>query len=210
MTFAASLPPCVILAGGRSSRMGSNKALATLGGLTLLSHIVARIGPQASAVALNATSDWIDIHDLRRVADTLPGQLGPLAGVLAALRDTAIHHPGATHVLTVPTDGPFLPVDLVARLADASSDGQTVAIASSGGEQHPVVALWPVALADDLQNWILKDDKRRVRDFQRRYPLAEVIFPLVETMIGPFDPFLNVNTPEELAAAEHWLAALGR
>jgi molybdopterin-guanine dinucleotide biosynthesis protein A len=210
MTFAASPPPCVILAGGRSSRMGSNKALATLGGLTLLSHIVARIAPQAGAVALNATADWEDGNGLRRVPDTLPGQLGPLAGVLAALRDTAIHHPGATHVLTVPTDGPVLPPDLVARLTGASGDGQTIAIASSNGEQHPIVALWPVALADELEDWIVKDDTRRVRDFQRRYPLAEVIFPLIETAVGPFDPFLNVNTPEDLAAAEHWLEALSR
>ena len=193
MTIAAPSPPCVILAGGRSRRMGSNKSLATLGGLTLLSHIVARIAPQASAIALNATSDWADDNGLRRIADTLPGQMGPLAGVLAALRDTAVHHPGSTHVLTLPTDGPFLPSDLVARLVDASGDGKTIVIASSKGEQHPVVALWPLAIADELEDWILKDEKRRVRDFQRRYPLAEVIFPLLETAIGPFDPFLNVK-----------------
>jgi len=210
MTLAPSMPPCVILAGGRSSRMGSNKALATLGGLPLLSHVVARVAPQASAIALNAASGWVDGTELRRVPDTLPGQLGPLAGVLAAMRDTITRHPDASHVLAVPTDGPFLPTDLMARLAASTDSGQTVVIASSAGEQHPVVALWPVAIADELEDWLLKDDKRRVRDFQRRYPLAEVIFPLVETAIGPFDPFLNVNTPDELAAAEHWLQALGR
>lgn len=210
MTLAHPLPPCVILAGGRSSRMGSNKALAILGGLTLITHIVARIAPQASAVAINGTPDWAEDHDLRCIADTLEGQLGPLAGVLAALRDTAIRHPDASHVLTVPVDGPFLPNDLCARLAAAAGDRTTIAVAASGGEQHPVVALWPVSLADDLEAWILKDDKRRVRDFQGRYPLAEVIFPLVETAVGPVDPFLNVNTPEQLAAAEHWLEAMGQ
>ena len=208
MTFALTAPPCVILAGGRSSRMGTNKTLVKLGGLTLLAYIVARITPQAGAVALNAAPGWSDDHNLRRVADTLPGQLGPLAGVLAALRDTAIHYPDATHVLTVPTDGPFLPADLLERLAAIDGDPQTIAIASSGGEQHPVVALWPVALADDLEAWLLKDDKRRVRDFQRHYPVAEVIFPLVETTVGPLDPFLNVNTPADLVAAEHWLQVL--
>jgi molybdopterin-guanine dinucleotide biosynthesis protein A len=209
MTLAHPLHPCVILAGGRSSRMGSNKALAMLGGTTLLAQIVARLAPQVSAISLNAAPGWADDHDLRRVADTLPGQLGPLAGVLAALRDTAIHHPSASHVLTVPVDGPFLPNDLASRLG-ASADGSTIVIASSGGEQHPVVALWPRTIADELEDWIIKDDKRRVRDFQRRYPLAEVIFPLVETAVGPFDPFLNVNTPEQLTEAEHWLEALSR
>lgn len=210
MTLVPSLPPCVILAGGRSSRMGGNKALVMLGGLTLLDRIVARISPQVVAIALNAGRDWVDGHDLRRLSDTLPGQLGPLAGVLAALRDTAIHHPDATHVLTVPTDSPFLPADLAARLGAAVSGGDTIVIASSGSEQHPIVALWPVALADELEEWILKDNKRRVRDFQRRYRLEEVIFPLIETPLGPFDPFLNVNTPAELAVAERWLETLQR
>ncbi len=209
MTVVTSKLPCVILAGGRSSRMGSNKSLATLGGVTLLSHIVARMTPQASAIALNAPADFDGGDDLRRVPDTLPGQLGPLAGVLAALRDTALHHPDASHVLTVPTDGPFLPPDVMARLA-AAGDGETISIASSAGIQHPIVALWPLALADALERWIMTDEKRRVRDFQRRYRLAEVIFPLIETESGAIDPFLNVNTPQDLAEAELWLEALHR
>ncbi len=210
MVFATEKLPCVILAGGRSSRMGSNKALATVGGVPLIAHIVARMTPQSSEVAVNAPLDFEGGDGLRRVPDTLPGQLGPLAGVLAAMRDTEANHPAASHVLTVPTDGPFLPTDLMARLADARHDGQTIAIASSSGEQHPIVALWPVSLADELERWILSDGKRRVRDFQRRYPLAEVIFPLIQTENGTIDPFLNVNTPEELAAAELWLQALHR
>lgn len=136
MVFATEKLPCVILAGGRSSRMGSNKALATVGGVPLIAHIVARMTPQSSEVAVNAPLDFEGGEGLRRVPDTLPGQLGPLAGVLAAMRDTEANHPAASHVLTVPTDGPFLPTDLMARLADARHDGQTIAIASSSGEQH--------------------------------------------------------------------------
>lgn len=199
--------PCVILAGGRSSRMGSNKSLAVLGGLPLMAHIVARLAPQTSAIALNASADWTDDCGLRRIPDTLPDQPGPLAGVLAAMRDTATNHPDTRHVLTVPTDCPFLPTDLVERLIDARRGEKTVAIASSAGEQHPIVALWPVSLADELEAWILKDDKRRVRDFQRRYPLAEAIFALAETGHGSLDPFFNINTPEQLAIAERWSEA---
>lgn len=199
--------PCVILAGGRSSRMGSNKALVPLGGLPMLSHVVARLTPQTSAIALNANADWADDSGLRRIADTLPDQLGPLAGVLAAMRDTAANHPDAKLVLTVPIDCPFLPTDLVQRLSAARSGERTIAIASSSGEQHPIVALWPVSLADELEEWIIKDDKRRVRDFQRRYPLAEAIFPLAETGGGALDPFFNINTPEQLAIAERWAEA---
>lgn len=199
--------PCVILAGGLSRRMGTNKALVTLGGKTLLAHIIDRISPQATAIALNAENDWTDDAGLRRVPDTLPGKLGPLAGVLAAMRDTASHHPDATHVLTIPTDAPLLPADLMERLAAAIDSPETIAVAKSASTLHPVVALWPVALADALETWIVTDEKRRVRHFMQQQQMIEVDFPLVETAIGAYDPFLNINTPEELAAAEKWLEA---
>jgi molybdopterin-guanine dinucleotide biosynthesis protein A len=197
--------PCVILAGGLSRRMGTNKSLVRLGGRTLLEHIVERLSPQAGAMALNGDRDWHEPSGLRRVPDTFSEKLGPLAGILAAMRDTASHHPAATHVLTVPTDAPLLPADLMARLAAAVTSTRSIAVASSDGNLHPVVGLWPLALADNLEAWIVTDEKRRVRHFLQRHQAIEVDFPVVETPVGRFDPFLNLNTPEELAAAEKWL-----
>ena len=199
--------PCVILAGGLSRRMGTNKSLVRLGGMTLLDHIIERLSPQASAIALNGDMEWREPSGLRRVPDTFSDKLGPLAGILAAMRDTAAHHPAATHVLTVPTDAPLLPSDLMTRLVAAIDGKGSIAVASSDGNLHPVVGLWPVALADDLETWIVTDEKRRVRHFLQRHRTIEVIFPTIETPAGRFDPFLNINTPEELAAAEKWLEA---
>ena len=104
-------PPAVILAGGLARRMGGgDKLLLKLGGLTLLDHIVERLTPQVSSIAINANGDP------RRfpypvIADSLPGVSGPLAGVQAAL----VHAQGNPCVLTVSGDTPFLPADLVAR-----------------------------------------------------------------------------------------------
>lgn len=201
--------PGVVLAGGLSRRMGQNKALVRLGGTTMLQHIVARIGPQTSALALNADDHWDDMAGLRHVPDTLPGKLGPLAGILAAMRDTISHHPAATHVLTVPTDAPLLPKKLMEKLAEAIELESTIAVARSADTLHPVAALWPVSLADDLEHWIVTDEKRRVRHFLDRHGAIEVDFPLVETARGRYDPFLNINTPDELAAAETWLEVEG-
>lgn len=197
--------PCVILGGGLSRRMGTNKSLVRLGGSTLLEHIVNRISPQAIAIALNGDTDWSEPSGLRRIPDTFAEKLGPLAGILSAMRDTAFHYPEASHVLTVPTDAPLLPPDLMARLAAAIDGTGSIAVASSDGTLHPVVGLWPVALADDLDRWILTDEKRRVRHFLQRHRAITVDFPVIETSAGLFDPFLNINTPEELAAAEKWL-----
>ncbi|MFJ6323554.1 MULTISPECIES: molybdenum cofactor guanylyltransferase MobA [unclassified Rhizobium] len=201
--------PIVLLAGGRSSRMGTNKAFAILGNQTLLAGILARIGrTQKNPVALNADDDWPDAMGLRLIPDTLPGKLGPLAGMLAALKDTAIRYPDASHVATVPIDSPFFPGDLFARLAEAIRGRDEAAIPVSSGHDHPVFGLWPVSVTDDLETWIVNDPKRRVRDFLARHTVRRVEFPAIQTSIGPLDPFFNVNTPDDLVEAEQWRAAL--
>ncbi|MBB4569766.1 molybdenum cofactor guanylyltransferase MobA [Rhizobium leucaenae] len=208
ITDPAEIPP-YLLAGGRSSRMGANKAFALLGGERLLTRIAARIRRQQKIPAtLNADADWPDTTGLPLVPDTVPGKLGPLAGVLAAMRDAVIRHPYASHIATVPIDSPFFPGDLIARLAQAIEGRDEIAIAVSLGRDHPVFGLWPVSIADDLETWILRDDKRRVRDFLARHSVRTVSFAMIPTSIGLLDPFFNINTPDDLTAAETWLAAL--
>lgn len=203
------LVPVVLLAGGRSSRMGSNKAFASLGGASLLSRVAGRLSERGNhPIALNADADWPDALGLRLVPDRIPGKLGPLAGVLTAMQDTALHYPQASHVATVPIDSPFFPFGLIERLADAIQGRDEIAVATSLGRDHPVFSLWPVSAAADLESWIVTDKKRRVSDFLARYKVQRVDFPAIETPIGPLDPFFNVNTPDDLADAEKWLAAL--
>lgn len=201
--------PVVLLAGGRSSRMGTNKAFARLGGESLLARISRQISQrQTRPPALNADTDWPDAMGLTLLPDGIPGKLGPLAGVLAAMQDTSARYPLASHVVTVPIDSPFLPQDLVARLADAVQDDNEIAIATSLDRDHPVVGLWPVTAARDLETWIVSDPKRRVRDFLERHLVRRVNFPAIETARGALDPFFNVNTPADLVEAEQWLAVL--
>ncbi|AYG66484.1 MULTISPECIES: molybdenum cofactor guanylyltransferase MobA [unclassified Rhizobium] len=201
--------PVVLLAGGRSSRMGANKAFALLGGESLIARISSRIARrQSKPIALNADADWPDTMGMRLVPDEILGKLGPLAGVLAAMQDTARNYPQASHVATIPIDSPFFPLDLIARFAHAVECPDEIIIAASLGQDHPVFGLWPVSAAADLETWIVSDEKRRVRDFLARQRVRRVEFPVVETRIGPLDPFFNINTPAELLEAETWLAAL--
>lgn len=188
-------PVAVVLAGGLATRMGGgDKALLRLAGKPLLDHILGRIGPQVTAIALNANGDparfaaWA----LPVLADPLPGALGPLAGVLAGLRWARQAHPGSELLLSVPGDTPFLPPDLVARLLAARGGGAPIACAESLGRRHPVVALWPVALAGDLAA-ALAEGVRGVERYAARHGLASAAFP--------GDPFVNINTPEDLRAA---------
>jgi molybdopterin-guanine dinucleotide biosynthesis protein A len=100
-------------------------------------------------------------------------------------------------VASVAGDGPFIPRDLVARLhAARAAAGVPIACAVTGGWRHPTAALWPVALRDDLRR-ALAGGMRRVQDFAARHGIAYAEWP-----VQPFDPFFNVNTPEDVAAAE--------
>lgn len=196
-------PVAVLLAGGRAKRMGGgDKPLRMLAGRTLLDHVLERVRPQVAAMCLNANGDparfarW----GLPVVTDPVPDYPGPLAGVLAGLLWARHEHPEAELVLSVPTDTPFLPRDLVARLMDArAGSGLPIACAASGGRTHPVVALWPVSLADQLAA-ALAGGMRKIDAWTAGFGVAEGVFE--DT---PFDPFLNVNRPEELEAAARFV-----
>ena len=186
----------LVLAGGEGRRLGGgDKTLAEVGGLAILDRILARLGPQVGALALSANGDRARFASRRLpvVPDLAPGQ-GPLGGILAGLRAASAILPGCRAILSVPGDAPFLPADLAARLLDAA-DGERPAIARSAGRDHPVVGLWPLTLADELEAF-LSAGLRRAGDFACRAGAVAVAWP-----DAAGDPFLNVNTPEDLAAA---------
>ena len=194
-------PPVLLLAGGLGTRMGGgDKCLRLLGGTTLLEHVLARVAPQTGRVLLNANGDPARFarFGLMVLPDTVPGQQGPLAGILAGMEFLAAQAPEVADLVSVPTDTPFLPPDLVRRLLAArAAAGAEVACAASLGRAHPVVGLWPVRLAPMLRHALVAEGERGVARFAARFPGAEVTFPAV-----PLDPFLNANSPEDLARAE--------
>lgn len=196
--------PALVLAGGLSRRMGRDKTMIDLAGKPMIAHVVDRLRPQVSGLAVNAPRDALPGNGLPVLPDIVPGHAGPLAGVLAGLIYTREAMPGASHLLTVPADTPFLPVNLMAGMA-AEAGPERIVIAASLGRIHPVVALWPISLTDDLANWLADPENRRLQSFIARHPSATVDFPAVETASGPLDPFFNVNTPDDLARAEQIL-----
>jgi molybdopterin-guanine dinucleotide biosynthesis protein A len=204
--------PGVILAGGLSSRMGQDKARIRLGGAALIDRAARRLAPQVSTLAVNANGPVLFEQgmELPVFADIGSARAGPLGGVLAALAHTRENHPLATHVATVPTDSPFFPADLVERLEKSLDNAERIAVARSAGGLHAVFALWPVALADDLGEWLHSGGALRVRSYLERHQAREVAFPLIDTPRGAFDPFFNINTPDDLDEAENWLWVLER
>ncbi|WP_105440514.1 molybdenum cofactor guanylyltransferase MobA [Neorhizobium sp. T25_13] len=194
-------PPGLVLAGGKSSRMGTDKAFLTIGGDTILGHVVRRLLPQVSEITLNAPIGFPNPLGLRLLPDLVPGQIGPLAGVLAGLQDIQARGVQATHLLTVPSDSPFVPADLARRLGAEAGDPNAIVIASSDGRDHPVFGLWPVSITSDLETWLSDPDNRRIKALLDRHHTVTVEFPVIETPQGALDPFFNINTPEDLQEA---------
>lgn len=186
--------PGVILAGGRSRRMGGgDKGLRMLAGRPLIAHVAGRLSGCAP-LAINANGDSARFASLGLpvIADGVPDHPGPLAGILAAMEWAS--GLGADRVLTAPADTPFLPPDLVVRL---SAEGRACCAAGPEGQEHPTIGLWPVSRAADLR-LALEDGMRRVRDWTVAVGAASVRFPDEAA-------FFNVNTPEDLALAETML-----
>jgi len=190
----------IVLAGGQSRRMGGgDKCLRLLRSKPILAHIVARAAPQVVALALNANgaASRFAGFGLPVVGDSVPDFAGPLAGILAGLDWAAALQPACSHVASFAGDAPFLPPDLVARLAQALAAGHELAAARSEGQAHPVFGLWPVALRGDLRRAVTEEGVRKVDRWTACYRLALVDFPAI-----PVDPFFNLNHPEDLAEAE--------
>ena len=193
--------PGVILAGGRATRMGGgDKGLRIVAGQRLLDHVIARIAPQCGALALNANGDGARFVEfgLPVLADSLAGYPGPLAGVLAGL-DWA-----AEAIVSVAADTPFFPADLVLRL-QAAAGPSGLCLAASEGEggrmfRQPTFGLWPVALRHDLRT-ALEGGLRKVVIWTERHQAGQAGFRGVS-----FDPFFNINTPEDIVEAERLVA----
>jgi molybdopterin-guanine dinucleotide biosynthesis protein A len=189
----------VVLAGGAGRRMGGlEKPLLDLAGRPILARIVATLLGDTKLVAINANGDpaRFAAFGVPVLADEFAGE-GPLAGVLAGMEWAAAN--GAAALLTVPGDTPFIPAGLALALMPPP------ACARSAGHAHHLAALWPVACRHELREVLSRPGRRDVAGFARRIGTRTVDFP-----VAAWDPFLNVNTPADLAAARRFAHFAGK
>lgn len=182
----------LVLAGGLGRRMGGvDKGLSLLDGEPLVEHIIRRLAPQVGRLIINANQN----HDTYAgfgypvVGDRIEGHAGPLAGLEAGLAACT-----TPYLLTVPCDSPFLPADLVSRLAAClTAHKASIAVARTGEQLHPVFSLIRSDELPELQAFIHAGG-RRMEAWLRRLCWAPC----------PFDDcpeaFANINTPDELRA----------
>jgi molybdopterin-guanine dinucleotide biosynthesis protein A len=196
-------PAGVVLAGGRSSRMGvSHKALLELGGQTIMARVLGRLKTQLDPIVLSCESDnsAFDAFDLPLVPDLLADFQGPLSGLYSALRYLSDqgHENG---LVLCPCDAPFIPQNLVEVLLDAhQGSAGAVVVVSYQGELQPTFSLWQNHHLEVIEEAVTKRGMGGLKYMLKSLPHEVVVWPPEEP-----SPFFNVNTPEDLNKAEDWL-----
>ena len=182
----------IVLAGGQGRRMGGvDKGLQLLNGRPMIAHVIERLAPQVEDIVINANQNREAYAAFGHpvVPDAIEGYAGPLAGLHAGLQ-------AATQplVVTAPCDSPFLPADLVARLASALGDND-LAVAKTGAQAHQVFALVRRTLLAHLAAY-LAGGGRKIDAWYASLNVVEVAFD------DEADAFSNINTREELREHE--------
>jgi molybdopterin-guanine dinucleotide biosynthesis protein A len=175
----------------------SEKAFAPLAGKPLLQWAIARAAPQVDELLINANGDPERFSAFGRtvIADSVQGYLGPLAGIFTGLAWMKENRASTKWLASFACDTPFFPHDMVARLiAAAERENALAAVAETNARHHPVFAVWNGTIAHGDMN---QAANRKMEDFIRSLPHVFVAFEA-----GFFDPFFNINTPDDLVRAE--------
>jgi len=196
----------VILAGGLAKRMGGgDKCLLPLAGKSLLQRTIERAQPQVSQLLLNANGNSLRFARSRLpvVADSNPNNLGPLAGIHAGFVWMQVNTPKLEWLMSFASDSPFFPRDIAdTMLAAAITKEKRLVVATSNLRVHPVFSLWHVSLASKISAQLITGEAPRLQEWISASEPLEINFSA-----EGYDPFFNINTPQDLYAAEP-LAAL--
>jgi molybdenum cofactor guanylyltransferase len=184
----------LILAGGQGRRMGGvDKGLQYLKGRPLVEWVVERLEPQVDEIIISANQhiERYSQYGYRVAEDAITGFAGPLAGLHTGL--TVCSTP---LLATVPCDSPFLPLDLVQRLADTREDAEAdLAVATTHGQAHPVFALMGIEVLDHLTRF-LNGGGRKIDTWYATLRVVTVNFD------DESEAFININTRVELDALD--------
>ncbi len=190
---------CVLLAGGKSSRMNSvDKTLLEIYGHSLLSIILNKLELDKNKIVLNTNREpeIFKQYKLNIIKDSLPNHQGPLAGILSGLEWFDKQNMNFEWIVSIPIDTPFFPKNLIKKLYDETiKKNKLIGVAKSNGRNHPVFSIWHISMKNPLIK-ALNSNIRKIDLFTKTYTPVEVEFK------SSVDQFFNINTPEDLEIAK--------
>ena len=186
----------VVLAGGKSKRFGKDKANVKLGNKTLIQHTLDKIKSKFSKIIVVSNTEVV--KDYIIVKDCINGQLGPLVGVLSAMKWIKTNNHSYDWLATFPCDTPFFNVSLIDKFIEASkSSNDLLYFAKTKEKRHNIFGLWSLKLIETLEKDIVDNKYRKVEEWANKIGVKTININYAGT-----DPFFNINTKEDLEEAE--------
>jgi molybdenum cofactor guanylyltransferase len=189
-----------ILAGGKSKRMGKDKIFLNLNNKTLIEHTIIKVKKYLKELIIitNKENEFFSKNSLITVKDCIEGQLGPLVGILTAMKWARENSSKYSWVASFPCDTPFFPESIILKFIEESKKKESLILcASSHGRKHNIFGLWSLDLYDKLYNDLVNNKVRKVQDWTKANNIKNLDFEFKE-----YDPFFNINTVEDLEFAK--------
>jgi molybdopterin-guanine dinucleotide biosynthesis protein A len=189
-----------ILAGGQSRRMGKDKLFLELNNKKLIEHTIDKVKKYLKQIIIitNQDNEFFFKNNLTTVKDCIEGQLGPLVGILTAMKWAKENSHKYSWIATFPCDTPFFPESIIKSFIEESEKKESLLLsASSHGRKHNIFGLWSLDLYDKLENDLVNKKIRKVQDWAEKNKIKNLEFKFKD-----YDPFFNINTEEDLEFAK--------
>ena len=190
----------VVLAGGQSKRFGEDKNQAKLGNLTLLEHVLAKVTKKFEKILIisNQNLNLKMLNSITIIPDCIQGNLGPLVGVLTAMKWIKKNNKQYQWIATFPSDTPFFDTSIIEKYKNRINLNESLLyFARSNQKRHNIFGLWSVKLMDTLENDLINNNFRKVEEWADKIGVETI-----NVKIDKFDPFFNINTKTDLKEAE--------
>ena len=190
----------VVLAGGQSKRFGEDKNQAKLGNITLLEHVLAKVTKKFEKILIisNQNLNLKMLNSITIIPDCIQGNLGPLVGVLTAMKWIKKNNKQYQWIATFPSDTPFFDTSIIEKYKSRINLNESLLyFARSNQKRHNIFGLWSVKLMDTLENDLINNNFRKVEKWADKIGVETI-----NVKIDKFDPFFNINTKTDLKEAE--------
>jgi len=189
-----------ILAGGQSKRMGKDKLFLEFNNKKLIEHTIDKVKKYLKKIIIitNQDNEFFFKNNLTTVKDCIEGQLGPLVGILTAMKWAKENLSKCSWIATFPCDTPFFPESIIKNFIEESEKKESLILcASSHGRKHNIFGLWSLDLYDKLKDDLINKKVRKVQDWTEKNKIKNLEFKFKD-----YDPFFNINTLEDLKFAK--------
>ena len=185
-----------VLAGGKSRRFGSNKSEIMLKDKKLIDYTLEKLENKFKKIII--VSNDINFKNYTTIKDCIDGQLGPLVGVLSAMKWAKINNNNCNWIATFPCDTPFFNISFIEKFKkEVKKEDSKLYFVKAKNKLHNIFGLWSIELADQLEEDLVINKERKVENWANKIGVKTI-----NVEDEKYDTFFNINTKEDLKYAK--------